>query len=115
MTVNDISGPGEPDQYSGIVSQIWNGEINHFGFEKSYTHKNGHLMWGNISLSAIRDDRGKTLYIAGQIQDITNRKQAEEQIKSSLREKEVLLREIHHRVKKTCSLLLACSGYKPIK
>ena len=74
-----------------------------YNLEVQFRIKSGEIRDGVASFEII-ELNGETC-ILGQVHDITKYKRAEETIKASLQEKEVLLKEIHHRVKNNLQVI----------
>lgn len=96
-----------PDDQNRI-SQEWKQatrELRPFRSEYRFRNHNGTTTWvlGQAIIERTNSEGGAG-YI-GTITDITERKHAEEQLKESLKEKEILLREIHHRVKNNMQVI----------
>jgi PAS domain S-box-containing protein len=73
--------------------------------ERELRRKNGSTVPVSFSGAALRSEGGPTQGYVCVAQDLTDRKNIEEQIRRSLDEKELLLREVHHRVKNNLQVI----------
>ncbi len=78
-----ITYPPDLDADLAHVRQLIAGETDDYQMVKRYVHRQGHLVWVLLSVSLVRDRHGKPLYFISQIQDITQRHQAEELLRAS--------------------------------
>jgi PAS domain S-box-containing protein len=100
MTLRDIDVIDTEEVIAQRIEQIT--KVGWARFETSHKCKDGRIVRIEASVNYMGIGSGK-FYVF--MRDITERKRVEDQIKASLREKEVLLREIHHRVKNNLQIV----------
>ena len=89
-TFQDVTLPEDRPVGAELTARVLSGETEMFHLEKRYLRKDGTAIWGLVSSTLIRDTRDKPLHFITQIQDVTERKRAEE----ALRESEEQYREL---------------------
>ena len=73
----EITHPDDVEPDLSLSRRMAAGELDGYTLEKRYLHKDGHLVWGRMTLTLVRDALGRPDFEIGVIQDITEQKAAE--------------------------------------
>ena len=101
MRPTDLSDPDLAVDDARVVQELM--EQNYSVFERVLVSKSGRRF--PIEINAHTFVMGEKQAVLAVARDITDRKSAENRIKASLKEKEILLKEIHHRVKNNLQVI----------
>ena len=74
-TLRALTHPEDVALDADSLRELLDGRIPSYQIEKRYRHAWGHYLWGLLTVSLVRDDRGKALYVLSQVQDISERKE----------------------------------------
>jgi PAS domain S-box-containing protein len=82
-TAFDITHPDERERDRTLLRRMVAGQLAVFDMEKRYIRKDGKVVWARTTANIIRDGSGRPLRYTVVIQDIGERKQAEENLLAS--------------------------------
>ena len=98
LTFRDITYPDDKDLGMESVKKLIKGEIPVFKSEKRYVRKDGAVIWVAITVAANFDKDGNFLYNLVIVEDITGRKQVEDDLKKSKEQLIKLNEELEQRI-----------------
>jgi len=104
-TFYELGIPEEVEESLSDWDQLLSGKIKNFSREQTYVRQDGELLSANVTVSLVRDANDNPNYFVAVFEDITERKEYERQLEESITEKEVLLKEVHHRVKNNMQVI----------
>ncbi len=80
MAYQDITHPEDLVADWALGRRMIAGELDEKTREKRYRHKNGYYIWVNLTSSMVRDADGNPKYYSTVVEDISRRKQIEEEL-----------------------------------
>lgn len=83
MHFRDYTHPEDVDKDEAHYAALISGQRNSYQMEKRYVCKDGRVFWGRLTASIVRGTQGEPQFAFGMVEDITERKQAEDSLRQS--------------------------------
>ncbi|MCF7785053.1 MAG: PAS domain S-box protein [Prosthecobacter sp.] len=80
LNFQDITHADDLDLDLAYVQKMLRHEIKTFQMEKRYLHQSGAVVWVLLTVSMVDDKQGEPAFFVSQMQDITDRKKADQRI-----------------------------------
>jgi len=87
-----LTHPDDVGLSRGYLRSLLADETDRCRFEKRYLHKNGALVWTDISVVLLRDAAGKPLHFVSHVQDISAERRAKAELEQQRLQHDLLLR-----------------------
>lgn len=84
-TFGDITHPDDLASDLEQADRLLSDDIETYALEKRYFHRNGSVVWGHLTVSLLRDGKGKPLYFIVAVMDISRKKAVEEELERQRR------------------------------
>lgn len=75
--------PDDRERQRRLVQELWTGARDRFSMEKRYVHKDGRVIWANLTVVVLRDAGRKIAQQFAMVEDITERHEAEDRLRRS--------------------------------
>jgi diguanylate cyclase (GGDEF)-like protein/PAS domain S-box-containing protein len=76
----DFTHPDDRESTSAEMRRLVTTGPDGYQIEKRYIHGAGHEVWVSVSVSCVRDDGGRILYVIAQVEDVTERRALRERL-----------------------------------
>lgn len=104
----DITFPEDWQTEQTLIQQCCEPSKKIYQFKKRYRHKNGRILWANLTLSCVQDDRHNVQFIVALIENISDRQTLEDSLETERFRYQQL-------VENSPNLILSLDGQKNLK
>jgi PAS domain S-box-containing protein len=81
LTNIELTHPDDRETSEQWLQKIFNKETDNYRIEKRFIRKDGSIFWGDLAVSALKDENNNVINLIGMVTDITERINAEAEIK----------------------------------
>lgn len=109
LSFQEVSHPADVGPDVALAEKLLRGEIPSYQLQKRYLKKDGAAIWINLTVSLVRDQAERPIFFVAVIEDITERKAAEDAVREADRQKDGFLAMLSHELRNPLAAIRSAS------